>query len=83
VDSLYEGLVSQLPPYARPVFVRLVDSVDVTGTYKLKKRDLQIQGFDPDLVGEDALLVLDLKLEKYVNLDSKRLESINNGNTRF
>jgi hypothetical protein len=32
----------RLPSYARPAFVRLVRELDVTGTYKLKKRDLQV-----------------------------------------
>jgi hypothetical protein len=34
--------VFRLPSYARPAFVRLVRELDVTGTYKLKKRDLQV-----------------------------------------
>jgi solute carrier family 27 fatty acid transporter 1/4 len=69
VDTLYAGLESKLPAYARPIFVRLVERIDVTGqcsavqcsavqcseasipaTYKLKKRDLPSEGFNPELV---------------------------------
>ena len=35
-------LVCRLPSYARPAFIRLVRELDITGTYKLKKRDLQV-----------------------------------------
>merc|ERR1712176_1460312 len=35
VEKLYEGLREKLPAYARPIFVRLVNKIDVTATYKL------------------------------------------------
>jgi len=36
-----------LPPYARPVFLRLSDAIAVTGTFKHRKIDLVADGFDP------------------------------------
>lgn len=42
-----------LPSYARPLFVRLSDEVNATSTFKLKKADLQKQGFDPDAIDDD------------------------------
>ena len=36
----------QLPAYARPLFVRLVAAMDVTGTLKQRKSDLQRQGYE-------------------------------------
>merc|ERR1712080_241643 len=65
VDKLYEGLCKMLPVYARPIFIRLVDKIDVTATYKLKKRDLQSQGFNPELVG-GGVLMLDSKQQQYL-----------------
>ena len=38
-------LVCRLPSYARPAFIRLVRELDITGTYKLKKRDLQVSSW--------------------------------------
>jgi solute carrier family 27 fatty acid transporter 1/4 len=40
--QINNDLYFRLPSYARPAFVRLVRELDVTGTYKLKKRDLQV-----------------------------------------
>ena len=31
LESLYKALQKSLPPYARPVFIRLASSVDTTG----------------------------------------------------
>jgi len=40
----------QLPAYARPVFVRINKTVETTGTFKYRKVDLVIEGFDPDKI---------------------------------
>ena len=40
------------PDYARPVFLRIVPTLDVTGTFKLRKQDLAAQGFDPARTGD-------------------------------
>ena len=101
--QLYKGLIEKLPAYARPIFVRLVDKIDVTGvlsvidplcqqtlidnllsaTYKLKKRDLQSEGFNPELVGAGAVLMLDQKLQCYLPLEQEQYNNIINGNLRF
>lgn len=36
-----------LPAYARPVFIRVLKTLPVTGTFKLQKTDLQRDGFNP------------------------------------
>jgi len=43
---------TQLPPYARPVFVRLAKSLETTGTFKYKKSDLVADGFNCALPGQ-------------------------------
>jgi len=82
VDKLYDGLVGKLPAYARPLFVRLVDKIDVTATYKLKKRDLQSEGFNPEMVGA-GVMMLDVKLQRYLPLSQEQYNNIINGNLRF
>ena len=42
----------ELPPYARPVFLRIQREMDTTGTYKLVKSELRRQGYDPEEVKE-------------------------------
>ncbi|XP_055694073.1 long-chain fatty acid transport protein 4-like [Lutzomyia longipalpis] len=57
LTALAEGLRKALPTYARPQFVRLLTKVDMTGTYKLKKLDLQNDGFNPENI-TDSLFYL-------------------------
>ncbi|MEZ5559810.1 MAG: long-chain-acyl-CoA synthetase [Pseudomonadales bacterium] len=45
-----------LPSYARPVFVRVQQDFEVTGTFKMVKRNLKDEGFDPGRI-RDPLYV--------------------------
>ena len=36
-----------LPPYARPLFLRLCENLEITATFKHKKQALAAQGFEP------------------------------------
>ncbi|XP_074836258.1 long-chain fatty acid transport protein 1 isoform X3 [Carettochelys insculpta] len=74
-NAMYQELQKVLPPYARPVFLRLLPQVDTTGTFKIQKTRLQREGFDPHQIS-DRLYFLDLKLGKYVPLDECLFEKI-------
>ena len=50
VDEAFYRHVERLPVYARPVFLRIVEQLDMTGTFKVRKIDLQRQGFDPQVI---------------------------------
>jgi len=39
-------LQNVLPAYARPIFIRFANTLDVTGTYKLRKIDFRICSFE-------------------------------------
>ena len=56
--AFYEVAVSNLAPYAVPLFVRVVAQMDITGTYKLRKVELQAEGYDP-VRFDDELFLLD------------------------
>lgn len=45
--AFYQLTSSRVPRYAAPVFVRVCASADMTSTFKLRKVDLQRQGYDP------------------------------------
>ena len=47
LSVLHREVAGKLPEYARPLFLRLVPTLEVTGTFKLRKQDLVAQGFDP------------------------------------
>ena len=52
------------------------------GTYKLKKRTLQSEGFDPSVV-TDPLFFLDIKAGKYVELSIELYNDIVKGQIRL
>ncbi|XP_062564532.1 long-chain fatty acid transport protein 4-like isoform X1 [Armigeres subalbatus] len=79
--KLAQTLKETLPSYARPMFVRLLTKVDMTGTFKLKKLDLQKEGFDPNVI-EDALFYLSTK-GTYESLTKEVFEQISRGEIRF
>ncbi|VVD02060.1 unnamed protein product [Leptidea sinapis] len=39
-----------LPSYARPLFLRITNDIEITSTFKLKKLQYQKEGFDPDVI---------------------------------
>ncbi|XP_049872890.1 long-chain fatty acid transport protein 4-like [Pectinophora gossypiella] len=83
MDKLAKDLARDLPAYARPVFVRVMSSMDMTGTFKMKKTDLQKEGFDPSLVKKDKLYYLDLKQGKYLPLGPEEYKKIESGLIRL
>jgi fatty-acyl-CoA synthase len=81
VERLHSALVTQLPAYARPVFLRIVPTLDLTGTFKLRKNELVQQGYDP-LQIQDSLFVNDSQRGAYVPLDHSRYERLLGGTLR-
>jgi fatty-acyl-CoA synthase len=47
IQAFGEHVGRELPPYAQPVFVRLLPAIQTTGTFKQRKVDLVADGFDP------------------------------------
>ncbi|KAL0849047.1 hypothetical protein ABMA28_013410 [Loxostege sticticalis] len=50
LSRLARDLDDSLPSYARPLFLRLVNDIEITSTFKLKKLHYQKEGFDPDVI---------------------------------
>jgi acyl-CoA synthetase (AMP-forming)/AMP-acid ligase II len=67
-----------LPRYARPVFVRLEQALQTTATLKLKKVDLQREGFDPG-AGGAPLFVRHPRTGGYVALGEALYQDIVSG----
>ncbi|XP_069783467.1 long-chain fatty acid transport protein 1-like isoform X2 [Narcine bancroftii] len=78
-EHLYQELKAVLPPYARPLFLRIMPAVDTTSTFKIQKIRLRKQGFDPEQT-RDKLYFLDSKHSKYIPLDMTVYEMILAGN---
>jgi len=71
-----------LPAYARPLFVRLRDALETTGTLKLKKTLLQEQGFDPSVI-DDELYFLHSEHGRYVRLTPELYGDVMAGRVRL
>jgi fatty-acyl-CoA synthase len=76
--AYYAFAEGALPPYARPLFVRVGAAMDVTGTLKHTKTRLQAEGYDPSAV-HDPLWFRDLTARTYVPLDAALKQRIDSG----
>jgi fatty-acyl-CoA synthase len=70
LGELRRALVARLPDYARPLFLRIVSTLELTGTFKLRKQELMLEGYDPARV-RDALYIDDAMRSAYVPLDGE------------
>jgi fatty-acyl-CoA synthase len=52
LEQLARKVRLELPVYAQPAFVRLLTSIETTGTFKYRKIDLVEAGFDPQKVSD-------------------------------
>ncbi len=53
--ALHAHVHANLPAYARPLFLRLQEQTDTTGTFKFRKVDLVKEGFDPAQISDRIL----------------------------
>ncbi|KAJ7372273.1 hypothetical protein OS493_019717 [Desmophyllum pertusum] len=83
LSALVQGLKELLPSYAHPIFLRIVGSVSVTGTFKLQKTKLREEGFDLGAVLKDKLLYYDAKVGQYLTLDEDKYARIICGEIRM
>ena len=74
-------VVSHLPDYARPLFLRLKSEIDVTGTFKQRKVDLVREGFDPAGTS-DPIYFNDPTSQAFVRLDKDLYARIQSGEVR-
>ena len=68
-------LDDRLPRYAQPLFLRIVEGLELTSTYKPKKTDLVSQGYDPESV-PDQLYLNDQERSRFVELDLSLYQAI-------
>ena len=79
-DDLLAYLRRELPPYAVPVFLRLRDALETTGTHKHRKGELRREGFDPVLIS-DPLYVA--RPEGWQEVDRDVIAAIEAGSLRL
>jgi fatty-acyl-CoA synthase len=82
MDVLSRLVEDGLASYARPIFVRILQQMDITGTFKHRKLDLVREGFDPAQLS-DRLFFRDPEKGRYVPLDASAFERIESGQIRL
>ncbi len=83
LKELSQHVNESLPSYARPVFIRVLREMQVTGTFKLKKTDLRDAGFDLDKVGGDPIYVIKPGSGEYEPLSREFLSVIQAGEAGY
>ena len=75
---LEDAIASKLPLYARPQFLRLCASLELTATFKLRKQDLVSAGYDPARC-QDPLLIYDKATARYRHFDAREWSRLQHG----
>ncbi|KAL4717510.1 hypothetical protein ACJJTC_000659 [Scirpophaga incertulas] len=82
LTNLAKGLKTSLPPYARPLFMRIMPEPPLTATFKLKKKELMEQSFHLN-IHEDPLFFLNQNTGEFVPLTQDVYDDIINGTIRL
>jgi fatty-acyl-CoA synthase len=82
LDRFRDYLAEHLPEYARPLFLRILAAIDLTGTFKWKKQDLSRESYDPCAV-TDTIYFNDSARQAFVKVDAAVYESIRSGKLRI
>jgi len=80
--ALAATMLSSLPAYAVPLFMRVRDEHEITGTFKNRKVELKKEGFDPEQ-STDPVYMLDLDANAYLPLSQERFQQIQDGSIRL
>jgi len=82
LPALRAHLSNGLPPYARPVFLRVRAELEATSTFKYTKANLVRDGYDPSKTA-DAIFFNDPAQEAFIRVDRALFDRIQSGETRF
>ncbi|XP_053741586.1 long-chain fatty acid transport protein 2-like [Synchiropus splendidus] len=81
-SAVFQHVSSLLPSYARPHFIRIQTSLEVTSTFKHTKVKLTEEGFNPNHV-KDPLYFMDEREKIYVPLTLDAYTAVLSGKIRF
>lgn len=78
MSHLYYECNRRLPAFAMPLFVRITNKIELTGSFKLSKTNLEKESFDVRKI-KDTVYFMDRKNETYVPLDGQLYDEIQSG----
>ncbi|XP_050768663.1 long-chain fatty acid transport protein 6-like isoform X3 [Gymnogyps californianus] len=82
LEQMYKQVVTYLPSYACPLFLRVQEKMEMTGTFKQQKFRLVDEGFNPSTIS-DPLYFLDNSKKAYVLLTKEVHEMILSGKMKL
>ena len=82
-DKFSEFVCKKLPTYAQPVFIRIIEELETTGTFKLKKNDLREEAYHLDKVKGDQIFIKKPGEKTYILLDKSYYDVIQEGKAGF
>lgn len=81
-SSIHDHIKNVLPNYAVPVFLRIQNQMQTTGTFKYQKSALKKEGYDISKI-QDAVYVLLPRADEYIPVTTEIRDRINNGKYKF
>ncbi|XP_029031173.1 long-chain fatty acid transport protein 1-like [Betta splendens] len=82
LDAFLSSVRKALPSYACPVFLRIMPSVDTTGTFKIQKMRLQRKGYKPQDASE-KIYFLNSRAGRYEAVTDELYDAIVEGKVRL
>jgi len=80
LGEFHRAVGQRLSAFARPIFLRVLPAIELTGTFKPQKQRLKEQGYDPTLVSDP--LYFEYRGE-FVSLDASLFQRIQSGAVRI
>jgi fatty-acyl-CoA synthase len=80
--ALRAYLIERLPDYARPLFLRISDHIEMTATFKSRKEEFLREGYNPSATAE-PIYFDDRDRQAYVILEAALYENIQTGKIRL
>lgn len=81
LGALHGVIARELPPFARPLFLRIQPEIEITGTFKHRRLDLVKAGFDPS-ASPDPIYFDDARAGAYVRVTPEVFGDIMAGRIR-
>ena len=82
LEKMVNQFKAELPAYAVPVFLRIQQQMETTGTFKYSKNKLKEEAFNPE-ASEDQLYVLLPNETKYCDISKEIYQNIEQSKYRF
>jgi citronellyl-CoA synthetase len=82
IDLFSQFVAKNFPKYSIPIFIRIKDELEFTGTHKLRKVNLRKEGYDINAI-KDQLYFWDSTSNRYKIFEREQYQNLINGKIKF